>query len=83
MGSVYREFERELAALEGRFPASPKRQIINLLLLSLEREAIVAQGYREEAILRRVRFMPVSEEVRDLVHHALLWAWKDEQMHEI
>jgi hypothetical protein len=63
--------------------ASPKREIIKLLLLALEREAIVSQGYREEAILRRIHSMPVSEEIRELVHHALLWAWKDEQMHEI
>jgi uncharacterized protein (DUF362 family) len=83
LGSVYTEFERELAALESKFSASPKRQIIKLLLLALEREAIVSQGYREEAILRRIHSLDISEEVRELVHQALLWAWKDEQMHEI
>lgn len=83
MGSVYEEFERELAALQSECGGEPRREILKLLLLSLEREAIVSVGYREEAILRRLCAMPVSEEVRELVHHALLWAWKDEQMHEI
>ena len=83
MGSVYEEFERELAELRQQCSASPRREILKLLLLSVEREAIVSVGYREDAILRRLAAMPVSEEVRDLVRHALLWAWKDEQMHEI
>ena len=83
MGSVYEEFERELAELRRQCSGSPRREILKLLLLSVEREAIVSVGYREDAILRRLASMSVSEEVRDLVRHALLWAWKDEQMHEI
>ena len=83
MGSVYEEFERELADLQSQCQGSSKREVLKLLLLSLEREAIVSVGYREEAILRRLAAMPVSADVRDLVRCALLWAWKDEQMHEI
>lgn len=83
LGSVYEEFERELAELQSECAASPDREILRLLLMALEREAIVSVGYREDAMLHRLAALPISEEVRDLVRHALLWAWKDEQMHEI
>src|SRR5262245_24294327 len=83
MSSVYEEFEQELAVMREKYATAPHREIIRLLLLALEREEIGSVGYREEAIRRRLETLPISEELRDLIHHALLWAWKDEQMHAI
>jgi hypothetical protein len=80
---VYEEFEQEIEVWRVKYAGAPRREILKLFLLALEREEIVSIGYREEAILRRLAEMPISEEVRDLVHHALLWSWKDEQMHAI
>ncbi len=51
------------------------------LLLALEREQIVAVAYREEAVAGRVAGLDVDDEVRALIHQALVWIWKDEQMH--
>ncbi|MEW6130397.1 MAG: DUF362 domain-containing protein [Acidobacteriota bacterium] len=83
MNGVYEEFEQELELWRVKYASAPRREILKLFLLALEREEIVSIGYREEAILKRLRQMPITEDARDLVHHALLWSWKDEQMHAI
>lgn len=83
MGAVYDEFQRELSAWQQRFAGQPHQEMIQLFLLALEREELVSVGYREAAIQRRLNAMPVSPEVRELIRHALLWVWKDEEMHAI
>ena len=83
MGAVFDEFVLELARLRSRFAGQPRKEMIELFLLALEREELVSVGYRESAIIRRLQAMPVTDEVRDLVRHALLWLWKDEEMHAI
>ena len=54
-----------------------------LYLLGLEREQIVAVSYDEATMARRLSRLPVGDDVRRLLHHALLWIWKEEQMHAI
>jgi uncharacterized protein (DUF362 family) len=83
VGTVYEEFERELAKWRRKDAGRPRREMVRLLLLALEREELVSVGYREAMMVRRLRAMPIEPEVRDLVHHALVWAWKDEEMHAI
>jgi uncharacterized protein (DUF362 family) len=83
MGGVYEEFERTLEASRRRHARAPRREMIELCLLAMEREEIVSVAYREEVILQRLQRTPLPEEVRSLVRHALLWAWKDEEMHAI
>jgi hypothetical protein len=48
--------------------------MIRLLLLGIEREEIVAVGYREALIARRLASMPISPRLRELIQHALAWA---------
>jgi uncharacterized protein (DUF362 family) len=83
LGVIYEQFERELAAGRSRHAGNPRREMIRLLLLGLEREEIVAVGYREALIARRLETMPIGPQLRELVQHALTWAWKDEEMHAI
>ena len=83
MGSIYQEFEQKLAEGKRRFADRPREEMLDLFLLALEREEIVAIGYRETAITQRLTRMPIPQEVRDLLRHALIWAWKDEEMHAI
>ena len=83
MGDIYDQFELELASLGVKYAGHPRRQMIRLFLLALEREEIVSVGYREEMIRARLETMPISEQERDIVRHALLWIWKDEEMHAI
>ena len=83
MAGVYEEFERELADFKKKYAANPRREIVELLLLGLEREEIVSVAYREETIVHRLQSLDIPESLRDLIHSALLWAWKDEEMHAI
>ena len=54
MGAIYEQFEVELAALRRREAGRPRREMVHLLLLALEREEIVSVGYREAMIARRL-----------------------------
>jgi hypothetical protein len=83
VSSVYENFQQELDAWERQYSGSPAGEMVALCLLALEREEIVAIGYREDLITQRLQQMPLSEEIRDLIKHALLWAWKDEEMHAV
>jgi uncharacterized protein (DUF362 family) len=83
VSAIYEEFERDLARLRERFAAAPRQELIRLFLLALEREEIVSVAYREQVIGERLARMPIGDDVRELMAHALLWAWKDEEMHTI
>ena len=83
MGAVYEEFERELAELQKRCSGDPRREAIQLFLLALEREELVSIGYRESLMERRLVAMPIPADVREIIQHALVWIWKDEEMHTI
>src|SRR4051812_37282494 len=74
VGAIYEQFERELAALRRRDAGRPRREMVRLLLLALEREEIVAVGYREALIARRLGAMPIGPRTRALIRHALTWA---------
>ena len=83
MGDIYDQFELELAGLDRKYAGHPRRQIIRLFLLALEREEIVSVSYREDLIAARLDTMPISEREREIIRHALIWIWKDEEMHAI
>ena len=83
MGALYRDFEQTLEEWNRRFAGKRREEMIHLFLLALEREEIVAVSYRENAIAQRLAAMPVGGDVRELIRHALIWIWKDEEMHSI
>ncbi|HUQ68369.1 MAG TPA: DUF362 domain-containing protein [Planctomycetaceae bacterium] len=83
MGAVYEEFQRELARLEKACGGDTRREVVQLFLLALEREELVSIGYRESLMERRLAGMPIPDEVREIIRHALVWIWKDEEMHTI
>ena len=83
MGAIYDTFERDLADWGRRYADAPHREMVALCLLALEREELVAVGYREDLIRERVSKMSLATEVQDIIRHALIWAWKDEEMHAI
>ncbi len=59
MGDIYNQFELELASLDRKYAGHPRRLMIRLFLLALEREEIVSVGYREELIAGRLDTMPI------------------------
>src|SRR5947208_1161772 len=83
MGQVYEACERQLAAWRQRYAGQPRREALRLLLLAMEREEIVSIAYREAMIAQRLKRMQVPEEARQIIRHALIWAWKDEEMHAV
>ena len=83
MGAVYEEFERELAAIRKACADDPRREMIQLFLMALEREELVSIGYRESLMEHRIAAMPLTNDVKELIRHTLVWIWKDEEMHTI
>jgi hypothetical protein len=80
-GEIYEECARQLARWRARYRTRPDRERRRLWLLALEREQVVSIAYRECAIADRIARMPLPEEARDLLRHAMVWIWKDEEMH--
>src|SRR5208283_5797802 len=66
-----------------RYAGKPDAETIQLWLMALEREQIVAVGYRDDLIRKRLDETHLPEPVRELMRQALVWAWKDEEMHAI
>ena len=83
MGQVLEEFERELERFAQECVGRPEEEMRRLFLLALEREQIVSVGYRERLIAQRLHSLPIDPEAREVMRHALLWAWKDEEMHAV
>ena len=83
MGDLYNEFQDQLREISHKHKEAPQKELAFLFLLALEREQIVSVGYRESLIAQRLDRMPLSDDVRQLIRHSLLWAWKDEEMHAI
>jgi uncharacterized protein (DUF362 family) len=81
--SVVEEQRQVLAQMHQRNAGRPRAEMAELLLLALEREEIVAVAFRESLILRRLASMPIPPEAADLIRHALVWIWKDEEMHSL
>jgi uncharacterized protein (DUF362 family) len=80
---VLREAEEQLDALLRQHSSDPRHAILQLFLLALEREELVSISYRDSLISARLKTMPIDEDVRELFRRALIWAWKDEEMHAL
>ncbi len=83
MDAVSREFEQHLATTRARYADRPEAELRELLLLALEREQMVTISYREQLIADRLRRTSLSPGLQDLIRHALIWVWKDEEMHAV
>ncbi len=68
---------------QAKYAGRPREELIGLCLMALEREELVSVGYREELMTQRLSGMPLPPAVRELMRHALIWAWRDEEMHSI
>ena len=77
------EFQEQLRALQRSCAGDPRRELLELLLIAVEREQLVSVGYREALIEERLAAMPLPEDLRALIRRALVWVWKDEEMHTI
>jgi uncharacterized protein (DUF362 family) len=83
VSDLLREAEEQLDALLRQHSGDPRQAILQLFLLALEREELVSVSYRDSLIDARLRKMPIHDDVRELIRRALIWAWKDEEMHAL
>lgn len=83
MDAIYEEFEREVEEIRRRAAGDPRRELKALLFMALEREELVTTVYRESMMAKVVAQMDVSEPVKELLKYALVWIWKDEDMHTV
>ncbi len=83
MSGLFEEFEAELKVLRTHFRGRPKEELIHLGLLAVEREQMVSVSYREDVILDRIAKLRAPAAIKELVHHAILWIWKHEEMHMV
>ncbi|MDQ6697233.1 MAG: DUF362 domain-containing protein, partial [Actinomycetota bacterium] len=75
------EVQTLLAAWKIAYADRPGVERVQLGLLALEREQIVAVAYREEAVAGRVDALDIEPDVRALLRQTLVWIWKDEELH--
>lgn len=83
MDAVTREFEQDLLKYRQHYAGHPRGEFNRLLLLGLEREQMVTISYRDQLMSDRLRRTPLPPSTRELIRHALIWVWKDEEMHAI
>src|SRR5687767_3596351 len=62
---------------------SPQKERLALWMMALEREQIVAVAYREDLLKKRLARLDVPEDLRQIIRRALIWAWRDEEMHAV
>ena len=75
------DVEELLARWRREYAGRPDVEAAHLWLLALEREQIVAVAYREESVAGRIDGLAISDELRSVVRQALVWIWKDEELH--
>src|ERR1700753_2204236 len=66
VGAIYEEFGRQLESWRKQYAGQPRREMIRLCLLALEREELVSVAYREDLMARRLASMPVDKQVREI-----------------
>jgi uncharacterized protein (DUF362 family) len=81
--SVVEEQRQQIEQLRRRYAGRPEAELSEFLLLALEREEVVAVAFRDSLICQRLATMGLSAEFADLIRHALIWIWKDEEMHSL
>lgn len=76
-------FHRHLAEIAHHWRGRPDRELDALLLVGVEREAVVTVAYRKDAVDGRLATMPLDPDVRALVSRAIRWVWRDEETHTL
>jgi uncharacterized protein (DUF362 family) len=78
---IVEETREDLAMLQAAHPSEPIAQIRAITLLGLEREQLVAIAYRDAVLRTRLETLPLPDDARDAIRHAMRWIWKEEEMH--
>ena len=80
---VVREFREDLERIQRHYQGRRDRERRALYLLALEREQLVTVHYSGAALHERIAALAAPADVRRLIHHAMRWAARDEDMHTV
>jgi len=81
MADLYQDFQDELEEWKEKYRHQPRRELLQLLLLAIEREELVTVSYREELMEHRLEQLEVPDPIKAIFRQCLVWAWRDEEMH--
>lgn len=81
MKEVFEGVEKELADLAKKYEGRPRKELVQLFLIAMEREELVTVSYRDRAMLERLENLDIPSDIKDLLRFSLVWVWRDEDMH--
>lgn len=81
MGAITDAVAVEIAERRERCAGDPDRELVEHLLLAVQRERIAAVGYDVERLGERLARAPLSAEARRIIHRAVTQIWIDENQH--
>ena len=83
MGEIYNEFVGELNEIALKYKGRPDKELDKLLQIALEREELVATAYRADFLHQNIERLAIDNDLKTIIRHALIWIWKDEDMHTV
>jgi uncharacterized protein (DUF362 family) len=81
MGEITDEVAQEIAERRARCAGDPGRELMEHLLVAVQRERIAAVGYDVTKLGDRLARAPLSDEARRIIHRAITQIWIDENQH--
>ncbi len=81
MSNISQDFAIELEGLHARFKNVKADEFRFLLHLALEREEVVSVAYRDSRLRSSLDRLSLSPGAIEIFRTALIWIWKDEEMH--
>jgi uncharacterized protein (DUF362 family) len=81
MGALTESIHAEIEERRARHPGRPDRELLEHLLVGLERERVVAVGFDGARLAERLATTALGEGVRRVITRVVAQVWLDENMH--
>lgn len=81
MRTLTESIQAEIAERHARHPGRPDRELLEHLLVGLERERVVAVGFDGARLAERLASTPLDEDVKRILSRVVAQVWLDENMH--
>jgi len=81
MRTLTESIQAEIAERRARHPGRPDRELLEHLLVGLERERVVAVGFDGARLAERLAATPLGDDVKRVITRVVAQVWLDENMH--
>jgi uncharacterized protein (DUF362 family) len=81
MTTIAEAVAREIEERRGRCTDRPDRELIEHLLVAVQRERVAAVGYDTVKLGERLARAPLPDDARRMIHRAITQVWLDETLH--